>query len=80
MRRSCDGRRMSTEPHRSIARAVVGGAVLLVVALVAGAVAIATQTWPVLYVAGVVAVAGLVWLGFGLVARAVELGVRASRD
>jgi hypothetical protein len=40
---------MSTEPRRSIARAVVGGAVLLVVALVAGAVAIATQTWPVLY-------------------------------
>lgn len=71
---------MSPEPRRSVARAVVGGAGLLAVAVVAGAVAIATQTWPVLYVAGVAAVAGLVWLGFGLVARAVELGVRASRD
>ena len=55
---------MSPEPRGSVARAVVGGAGLLAVAVVAGAVAIATQTW----------------LGFGLVARAVELGVRASPD
>lgn len=71
---------MSRTPKESIANAVSAGGTLLVAAVAVGVLAIAGEIWPLLYVAGAVAVAGLVWLGFGLVARAVELGIRASED
>jgi hypothetical protein len=71
---------MTIRPQQQIVRAVAAGCAVLALALTVGAVAVAVRGWVLLGVAGVVAVGGLLCLGFGLVARAVELGVRASRD